>query len=59
MSIEGNMSNLRAPAERNVYNKRKSAPFSRFPFFEAPAGRHVYRQATCPSNPSPSGATCV
>ena len=30
-----------------------------FLFSEAPAGRHVYRQATCPSNPSPSGATCV
>ena len=33
MSIEGNTSNLRAPAERNVYSKRESAPFSRFPFF--------------------------
>ena len=26
MSIEGNTSNPRAPAERNVYSKRKSAP---------------------------------
>ena len=30
MSIEGDASNLRAPAERNMYSKSGSAPFSRF-----------------------------
>ena len=50
MSIEGDTSNLRAPAERNVYSKRESV---RFLVFEAPAGRHVYRPTTCPSNPKP------
>ena len=33
MSTEGNTSNLCTPEERNVYSKRESAPFSRFPFF--------------------------
>ena len=53
MSIEGDASNLRAPAERNVYSKQESARFlkpQRGGMFidqrhtlatQAPAGRHV------------------
>ena len=54
MSIEGDTSNLRAPAERNVYSKSESL------FSKAPSGRHVYRRATCPSNPKPQrGDMCI
>ena len=35
MSIEGDTPNPRAPEKRNVYSKSC--------FFEAPAGRYVYR----------------
>ena len=38
MSIEGDASNSRAPAERNVYSKSMSTPNPK-----APAGRYVYR----------------
>ena len=38
-----------------MYSKRESAPFSRFPFSEAPAGRHVYRRATCLATQAPAG----
>ena len=62
MSIEGNTSK----PQRGGSALRRSAMciasgnlprFLVFLFSEAPAGRHVYRRATCPSNPSPSGAT--
>ena len=36
MSIEGDASNSRAPAERNVYSKSMSTPNPK-----APAGQHV------------------
>ena len=54
MSTEGNTSNLCTPEERNVYSKRESAPLV-FLFSEAPAGRHVYRQATCLATQAPAG----
>ena len=57
MSIEGNMSNPRAPAERNVYSKRESAPLSRFPFLKPQRGGMFIARGMS-SNPSPSGATC-
>ena len=42
MSIEGDASNPRAPAERNVY--RMPAPQNPI----APTGRHVYQNAPPP-----------
>ena len=43
MSIEGDASNSRAPAERNVYSKSMSTPNPK-----APAGRYVYQNALHP-----------
>ena len=48
MSIEGDTSNLRAPEERNVYSKSCY-------FFEAPAGRYVYRIPASQIPKAPAG----
>ena len=56
MSIEGNTSNLRAPEERNVYSKRESAPFSRFPFLKPQrGGMFIDRRHACAKPKAPEG----
>ena len=57
MSIEGNTSNLRAPEERNVYSKRESAPFSRFPFLKPQRGGMFIARGMHQIHKSPRGAT--
>ena len=55
MSIEGNTSNLRAPAERNVYSKRESVSF--FFFLKPQRGGMFIARGMHQIHKSPRGAT--